>query len=668
MRFIQSNRAIRVSTPLGEDKLIFHRMTAREQLGRLFEFTLDLLSDDEAISLSDALGQQMTVTAELPDGSERYFNGYVSRFTHVGRHGQLARYQATLVPWFWFLTRTSDCKIFQEKKVPDIIKEVFRDNGFTDFEDLLTGVYREWEYCVQYRETDFNFVSRLMEQEGICYYFKHVDGKHTLCLADDYGSHETVPNYDEIPYFPPDNPQRRERDHIFDWSVSQEVKTGAYVIDDFDFERPKADLLAKSVISRQHSQSDHEFYDYPGEYVQTADGDGYVKKRIEEQQAEHERAHGTANACGLMAGALFSLSGYPRDDQNREYLIVATTNELQDNAYETGGDGVGTSWQCSFEAMDSRQPFRSPRRTPKPIVQGPQTAIVVGKKGEEIWTDKYGRVKVQFHWDRYGKSDENSSCWVRVAQLWAGKTWGAIHIPRIGQEVIVEFLEGDPDRPIITGRVYNADEMPPYDLPANQTQSGIKSRSTKDATNQNFNELRFEDKKDSEQIYFHAEKDFERIVENNDTLKVGFEKKDAGDQVIDIHNNQKVTIGNSKSKNGSQTITIWKDLTETIKTGNETIKIEKGKRTTTIQGDDALTIKTGNQKIKISAGKNTTEAAQSILLKVGASSIKIEPACITLKSVQIKIEGSATLDMKAAMTTCKGSAMLTLKGGMTMIN
>lgn len=664
---MQASRVASVKSPFGADVMLFYSMTAHEELGRPFEISLEMLSEDEAIDLADALGQTFTVSMELPEGGDRHFNGFASQFMHVGRHGQFARYRATLVPWLWFLTRTSDCRIFQQKKVPDIIKEIFREHGFSDFEDLLSGTYREWDYCVQYRETDFNFVSRLMEQEGIYYYFKHQDGKHNLVLADDYGSHDVVSGYDEVPYYPPDVHQRRERDHIFDWSVSQQVKPGAYQLTDYDFTKPKSDLLVKSVVSRKHPKSDLELFDYPGDYVQSADGDAYVRKRIEEQQAGYEIVQAAATARGLAAGSLFSLSGYPRDDQNREYLILSTTVQCQTSDYETGDSG-GAGFHCSLQAIDSKQPFRAPRRTAKPVVQGPQTAVVVGKSGEEIWTDKYGRIKVQFHWDRYGKFDENSSCWVRVAQVWAGKTWGAIHTPRIGQEVIVEFLEGDPDRPIVTGRVYNGDEMPPYELPANQTQSGIKSRSTKDGTAKNFNELRFEDKKGEEQIYFHAEKDFDRVVENNDTLKVGFDKKDAGDQTIDIHNNQVVTIGNSKSKDGSQTITIWKDLTETIKTGNETVKIEKGKRTTTIQGDDALTIKTGNQSIKISAGKNVTEAAQSILIKCGASSIKLDPSSITLKSVQIKVVGNATVDVKAPMTTCKGTAMLTLKGGMTMIN
>jgi type VI secretion system secreted protein VgrG len=285
--------------------------------------------------------------------------------------------------------------------------------------------------------------------------------------------------------------------------------------------------------------------------------------------------------------------------------------------------------------------FRPARVTPEPTVQGPQTAIVVGPKGEEIFTDKFGRVKVQFHWDRLGKKDDNSSCWVRVAQPWAGKNWGAIFIPRIGQEVVVDFLEGDPDQPIIIGSVYNALQMPPYDLPANKTQSGLKTRSTKNSGSANFNELRFEDKRESEDIYFHAEKDFHRVVEHDDDLQVG------NDQTIVIQNNR----------------------TENVKKGDETITIEKGNRETTIKvGNETLTISTGNQTTKISLGKSETEAMQSIELKVGPSSIKLDPTGVTIKGMKIMIEGQVQVDVKGVITNINGSAMVNIKGGITMIN
>ncbi|MAI78111.1 MAG: type VI secretion system tip protein VgrG [Deltaproteobacteria bacterium] len=665
----QKDRTFKVTTSLGKDVLLFYRMNAREELGGLFSFAIELLSTDSALDITRVLGQGMTVSTPLPKGGTRDFHGIVSRFKYAGTQGGFAKYEATLVPWFWCLTRTADCRIFQKMTAPEIIKKVFRDHGFTDFADKLSGKYVEREYCVQYRESDFSFVSRLMEQEGIYYYFQHAKGKHSLCLSDNYGSHGAVSGYAKIPYFPPDRHGRRERDHVYDWAVTQEVSTGTVALNDYDFENPKADLLVKSVVKQRYTHGDFEIYDYPGEYLKTSDGENYARTRIEESHASYERVEGIADAAGLQVGALFRLEGYPRRDQNREYLVVSTDYELVNNEYETGvNEGEGISRKVRFNAMESRVPFRSPRKAPSPIVQGPQTAIVVGKKGEEIWTDKYGRVKVQFHWDRLGKKDENSSCWVRVSQAWAGKTWGAMHIPRIGQEVIVEFLEGDPDRPIITGRVFNAVEMPPYTLPKNQTKSGFKSRSTKKANEKNFSELSFDDKKGQELVYFHAEKDFERVVENNDSLKVGLDGKDDGDQKIEIHNNQTLIVGNKKSKTGTQTITIWKDLKETIKTGDETVTIEKGSRKTTIKNDDTLTLKSGDHTIKISAGKSLIQAAKSIELKVGPSSIKIDPSGITLKSTKIQIKGDAKVDVEAPMTSCKGTGQLTLKGGITMIN
>ena len=656
---LQSERLVSLTTPLGEDVLLFHRMTITEELGRLFHGEIEMLSEKNDIALSDLLGQKMTVEWETENDGTRHFNGHVTSFTQVGVHRNFVRYRATMRPWLWFLSRTGDCKIFQEMTVPDIIKEVFKDAGFSDIEDKLSGTYREWVYCVQYRETDFKFVSRLMENEGIYYFFLHNGSKHSLVLCDDYGAHGAMPDYDEIPYFPPDEHSRRVRDHLTEWTYSQNVRTGKFALNEFDFEKPKADLKVQSADPQQHAQADLELYDYPGGYVTPGEGDPYVKSRIQELQAEYEICRGSGNARGLTAGGLFVLDRFPREDLNKEYLITSAVHDIQSDDYETTDSPMaGPFFRTRITAIDSRIPYRAPRITPKPIVQGPQTAVVVGKKGEEIWTDKYGRVKVQFHWDRYGKNDEKSSCWVRVSQYWAGPKWGSIHIPRIGQEVIIEHLEGDPDRPIITGRVYNADNMPPYDLPDNQTQSGVKSRSSKKGTDEHFNELRFEDKKDEEQVYFHAEKDFERIVENNDTLKVGFDKEDAGDQTIEIYNDRTDTVGNNEKIDigfgimdpGDQEVKIYND--RTITTGN----------------DDTLTVEQGDHTIDVSAGKTVHEAMKSIELKVGQSSIKIEPAKITIKSMEIAIEGELKTEVKGAMTKVEGSAMLELKGGLVKIN
>ncbi|MCO8121539.1 type VI secretion system tip protein VgrG [Stieleria sp. TO1_6] len=689
MNSVQQNRGIQVVTPLGTDKLLLYRMEAVEELGRPFHFDLELLSTDSNIDLDAVLGQSITVKIDHLAGGSRFFNGMVNRISWVGDHESdrqhFSKYRASVVPWLWFLTRTADCRIFQEKLVPDIITELFGDHGFSGFDKQLSNSYREWEYCVQYRESAFNFVSRLMEQEGIYYYFKHSDGEHRLQMVDSSAAHSPTDNYATIPYYPPDPNAQRNRDHIYDWSMAREVQTGTYVLNDFDFQKPRAALLSNAADPQSHEHAKFEVFDYPGEYTELADGDNYVKYRIQEQQAGFERVNGKSNALGIACGSLFTLDGYPRSDQNAEYLLVSTKLTVHNSEYESGGSGSGVKLENHFTAISSDKPFRAARQTPLPMIRGPQTAVVVGKSGEEIWTDKFGRVKVQFHWDRLGEFDENSSCWVRVAQSWAGKSWGTIHIPRIGQEVIVEHLEGDPDRPIITGRVYNADEMPPYKLPDNATQSGIKTQSTTKATNQNFNELRFEDKKGEEHVYFHAEKDFNRVVENNDTLKVGFEKKDAGDQTIEIFNNQNVIIGNGRCDDGSQTVTIWKDFNQTLMEGDATIAIEKGSRittiendedlrlksgsrTSTIEGDDALTLKSGDRTISIDAGKQSTEAAKSISLKVGGNSITIDQKGITIKGMKVSIQGDTKVSVKAPMTEVKASGILTLKGGLTKIN
>jgi type VI secretion system secreted protein VgrG len=624
MAFTQSNRQIQIKTPLGPDELLILRMEAREELGRLFEFTIDLLSDNEEISPDDLLGKQMTVEMDLVEGSKRYFDGYVSRFTQIGHIAYFAHYRATLRPWLWFLTRTSDCRIFQNKKVPDIIKEVFRDNGFTEFEDKLSGAYREWEYCVQYRETDFNFVSRLMEQEGIYYYFAHVSGKHTLVLCDSYSSHSTLAAYADIPYLPSsEQGSSRWKDYIHAWKFTKSVQPGRYAQTDYDFTKPKTDLFTNAPLPRSHPHGDYEIFDYPGEYEQSADGDTYARYRIEEIQGGYEVLEGEANARGICNGGLFSMVEHPRGDQNREYLITGTTCILHSDAFESVPEiAEWPVFSCDFRCCDSKESFRTPRTTPKPIVQGAQTAVVVGKAGEEIYTDEYGRVKLQFHWDRYGGSDENSSCWVRVAQVWAGKNWGAMHIPRIGQEVVVDFLEGDPDRPIVTGRVYNADQMPPYALPANMTQSGIKSRSSKSGSGENFNEIRFEDKKGDEQVYIHAEKNQDNVVENDETTSVGHDRSETvgNDETISIGNDRTETVGNNEDITIGVNRTEKVGSNETVAIGsNRTVNVGSNKsetvganKTETIGIAKALTIGAGYQ-VTVGAGLNETVGASKAM-------------------------------------------------------
>ncbi len=688
IRASQANQRMSVSTPLEKDKLLFKQMFGSERLGQLFEYELELLSEDDSIEHDQLLAESITLCMDGNNG-KRYFNGKVSRFSYAETTDGFSLYRATLVPWLWFLTHQANCRIFQEKTIPEIIKELFNDHGYTDYEENLSGTYSSLEYCVQYRETDFNFISRLMEQEGIYYYFEHTEDKHTLVLTDSVNSHNSLK---EIPYSLHDPSSLQSADeYIHAWNNTQEVCSGKYALKAFHFETPSTDLQVRASAPAGKAASKSEIYDYPGEYKEKSSGENYAKIRLQELQVGHDIAEGTTNHVQVMAGTTFTLKDHPRQDQNSDYLITSAHYQLRANSYTSGvKNSVEESYSCQFTTIESSKEFRSQRLTAKPAVQGLQTAIVVGPSGEEIYTDEFGRVKVQFHWDRDGSVDENSSCWVRVAQAWAGKNWGGVFLPRIGHEVIVSFLEGDPDRPIITGSVYNGDNKPPYKLPDNKTQSGIKSRSSKEGTGENFNELRFEDKKGGEEIYLHAEKDFNQVVENNATLTVGTSKKNAGDQSVEIFNNHTLTVGCSDAADGSQTTAIYKDRTTTLETGNDTLEIQSGDRTVTVSNDDTKTIGNddaqtiGNNLVIQVGSKSSMEAGQSIelivggssikiessgiTLKTGGSSIKMEAAKITLKAPQIAIKADATLDAKGAMTTIKGDAMLTLKGGLTKIN
>ena len=705
-----THRGLKIESPLGED-LICQTLNGSERLGRLFEYHLDLLSLNRNIAFPDIVGQRVTVTMELPEG-ERHFDGYVTQFRYAGTDGQFARYQATLRPWLWFLTRTADCRIFQKQKVPDIIKAVFRDNGMSDFKDKLRESYREWEYCVQYRESDFNFVSRLMEQEGIYYYFEHVKGKHTLVLSDGVNAHEAFPNYATVPYFPPDpNQALRQRDHIQRLAVTQSIMPGKYAITDYDFEKPKVDLISKLSKSRPHAYpiDDHEIFDYPGEYTEMSDGESYVERKLQELQAQHERMQATGNARGLCSGYTFTLDGYPREDQNREYLIIAVTHQIENDALETSAShGGGDFYTCQIEVMDTAQPYRSERTTPKPVVQGPQTAVVVGPGGEEIFCDKYARVKVQFHWDRYGQNDENSSCWVRVSQAWAGKAWGGMHIPRIGQEVVVSFLEGDPDQPLITGRVYNAVNMPPYELEANKTQSGIKSRSSKGGTPDNFNEIRMEDKKGSEELYIQAEKNENILVKNdkgetvghNETISIGNDREETvghnetitigNDRVELVGNNETLTVTTNRTRNvgANESVTVAQMRTHTVGV-NEAIAIGAaqeivigagqtvavgGAQSTTVGAAQSVSV-ANDRSVNVgdshavavgkdenhNVGKNlVVEVGDSITFKCGSASISMKKnGDITIQGKNLQFKASSKIDAKASSTvTIKGSKVL----------
>lgn len=676
---MSANEQVVVTTAAGKDKLGLRSLRMSDALSRPFEIEVLLASEDFDLDFDRLLGRAMEVAIILPDGGKRYFHGLVAHIELAGAAPRSSLFRATLRPWLWFLRHAADCRIFQRRSVPEIISDIFSEHGFSDFRKELTGKYEAREYCVQYGESDFDFVSRLMEHEGIYYYFAHSEGKHTLVLCDSMKAHSSAPGYRTLAY----RPQQETRGHQFeamvDWHEARELVPGATVLGDYDFEKPKLDLEARARAPQPPRTGKLEVFEYPGAYADAKRGGDYAKIRLEALQATHHRYAGKGNARGIAVGHVFSLTDHPRASLNKEYLVVGAEYAVGSAEQEWGAlpDMSSYGVATSVLAIDGAHPFRPPRTTPRPAMRGPQTAVVVGPGGEESHTDKYGRVKVKFPWDRRGKSDETASCWVRVSQAWAGKQWGQFFLPRVGQEVIVDFLDGDPDRPIVTGRVHNADQMPPYDLPASQTRSTIKTRSSPGGSDANFNELRFDDKKDAEEIYFHAERDFNRVVENNDTLKVGFDKKEDGNQVIEIFNNQNLTVGNAEAGEGSQTIAVWKNRTTTIHTGDDTLKVAGGSQTITIDkdrtttlstGNDDLTVETGNQSVHIQSGAQSTEAAQSITLKVGPNSITIDQAGITIKALQVKVEAQTTLDLKGLLSTLKADAVATVKGAMVMVN
>jgi len=680
-------RQIELTTPLGKDVLLFRAMHAREELGRLSEFDLSALSTRSDIASAEILSKNVTVKLELTSGGFRYFNGYVTRFSQGGMVGRYYQYRMIVRSWLWFATRTADCRIFQEKTVPDIIKEVFADHPVAVFEDGLTGKYSKRTYCVQYRETDFNFVSRLMEEEGIYYYFDHQDSRHVLKLVDSNSTHKALEHKATIAYYPPGKEIRADEEFIHACTFAQNIKPGNVAHTDFDFTKPKADLTTKAKLIAKHERADYEIFDYPGEYAQSDDGDRYARARVDELHSEFDRGELECNVREIAVGRTFTFSNAPRRDQEHEYLIVGAQYQLEDNAYESSSD-EGASYHCQFTVQQRRQQFRPARITPVPKVSGPQTAMVVGAGGEEIWTDKYGRVKVQFHWDRYGKKDENSSCWIRVSNPWAGGNWGGMAIPRIGQEVVVDFLEGDPDQPIITGRVYNADQMPPYDLPASKTQTGIKSRSSPGGGAANFNEIRLEDKKGSEQLFLHAEKNQDIEVEKDETHWVGQDRKKTIDRDETTHvkhdrtetvdNNETITIHGNRTEvvDKDETITIHQNRTETVDK-DERISIHGG-RTETVDKDEGITIHGGRTKTvdkdetisvggtrsakitgddTVQIGKSLTiNATDTITIKVGSASITMQKdGTVQIKGKDITVNGSGDIVGKA-------SGNMTLKG------
>jgi type VI secretion system secreted protein VgrG len=732
MTAIIENRKLKMSGPLPDTKMFIKAARVIEGLSTITEATIDFMSHDRDIDLATLVGQTHKIRVQIGEGESgggsggsssssssggggtwREFVGTCIEAEFVGLHEGYSFFTLEIRPWLWFLTKTNNNRIFQNMNAVDIIKKIFGDRGFSDYTINTSRTPDPRIYCVQYNETDFDFISRLMEEEGIYYFSTVTGGKDMLSIVDSAGAHQPVPGAATIEFKMREPGYRRSEDHIFEWRGGESVRSGKVTLRDYNFETPQADkTTVKAIPKGNHSHKNYELYGYPGHYRENALGDIYSRIKMEAEACKHAQRDGICNVRTFATGATYTLSGHSRSSDNQQYLVTSGVHMMQIEVQEEdetqqvqnqtgarkGGGGQaapdlpGTikfdeknkdSYRCTFQAIPKTVPFRAPLETLWPRIPGILLAKVTGPSGEEIHTDKYGRIKVQFPWDREvvwagdGKGKETSSCWVRVVTTWSGKDWGMVHVPRIGQEVVIQFEDGDIDRPICTGMMYNAETMPPYALPANMTQMGIKTRSSKGGGSDNYNELVFEDKKDAEFIRMHSEKDYFLTVENDAKVSIGQTKKDPGSLTTDIHKDRTETIHTG-------------DLTLTVKSGNEKRDIKTNREEKVgadakqeVGGNKAMKVTgnyegntggnskaavTGNSETSVtgttkhaSTGAMTIESPASITLKVAGSSIEITPAGITIKGPMIKTAADT-------MAEHSGSAMMTIKGGIVMIN
>jgi type VI secretion system secreted protein VgrG len=632
------------------------RFESVERLSEPFVIEVDVIAEEAEVDFLSHLGEGALITVAQDGAPLRSFSGLIFEAEFQDEIEAGFRYRLILRPWLYALTRNLDSIIFQGKSALQIIQEVFDKRGCQDVDfTKLQNSYPTREYCVQYRESDFAFVSRLMEQEGMYYFFDHRDGRHIMVLCDDRSSHSDS-SYEELKYLAAS--QTVLEDRVWRWTET--VATGAEekaTFRDFDFTAPTKSLEAEYTLTApaaaggggsdddvriagdapapagSASPADKaEVYDFPTGFLDNGRGKTLTETAMLAHQAERRTYRGVGDAIALGCGQLVQLDKHPLGRLNQKYLVAGLTFRMEPQGYVSGGDGGSAEQPLVVEilATPADVPWRAPRITPWPVARGPETATVVGPTGQTIYTDEYGRVKVRFHWDRAAESPDQT-CWIRVAFASADNGFGHIVLPRIGQEVVVDYLSGDPDRPLVVGSLYNGDKKPPYTLTDNKTKSVWRSHSIGGGAD-DYNEISFEDKASAEVFNVQAQKDRTTLVKNNDTT------------------------------------TIKNDLSTTIQQGDETRALSRGSRTTTIKQNDSLTLTSGNYTIQVSAGEMSVTAMQSITLTVGSSSIKIDPTGVTIKGMMIDAEGQVQLTAKAPMVQINGEAMTQVQGGIVMIN
>ncbi|URI08898.1 type VI secretion system tip protein VgrG [Aquincola tertiaricarbonis] len=647
------NPLMKLTTPLGEEALKFRSLSATEEVGRLFEFHVAAVAGDPAVDIDSLVGQTAHVSLELPDASQRHLHGVVASVGLEGFAAGWLQVRLVLRPWLWLLTRRADTRIFQHKNAQEILAEVFgRYVHAVRFD--ISGSLPTYEYCVQYRESDFNFVSRLMEQEGLYYYFEHTDSQHTMVVVNAMSAHTPYRSFEQVPFAEQAYGSLTD-EFINEWRSSLELHTGKVTLNDYNFTTPETSLSADASSDGTGADDTLEHYDPPGDYQAASAGTRYAGLRVDELAASARRKTGSGSVRTLAAGSRFRLQDHPRDAENAEYVLLSTRI---DAGFTDQSSGQPESWfRCSFTAIDAATVYRPPRITPKPTVPGPQTAVVVGKSTEEIDTDEYGRVKLHFHWDRLGEKNENSSCWVRVATPSAGKGFGMIAVPRIGQEVVVDFIEGDPDRPLVTGSVYNATQVVPYELPANKTVSTWRSQSSKEAERANFNELRFEDKKGSEYVWFHAEKDYYQQVKNDSAVWVG---RDAFRIVTrDLKEDLQRDVERKMARDLKESVGRDQSLKITGKSANEVGGAYGLKVTGDLVQESAavVSVKSGADMVHKVGANLGVEAAANVHIKGGANVVIEAGATLTLKC------GSSSVVLTSGDVSITGTMVKVNSGG-----
>ncbi|MGI9034513.1 MAG: type VI secretion system Vgr family protein [Pyrinomonadaceae bacterium] len=674
MAITQADRMMQIRTPFDDDYLLINKLTAAEAISTLFNFEVELLREEAEsgyqptiVDVQKIIGQEVEITITQRDETTRTFHGIVNQFSQGNRDIRFSYYYATIVPAIWVLTQRHNSRIFQQMSVPDILEEILGDFN-VKYEQQ--GTFKPRNYCVQYRETDFAFISRLMEEEGLYYFFKHGDGTHQMVIGNTPQSNLDCPSKSKIQFFLEVSDQEDWVSSIGTWRVEHRLQTGKVAFWDHNFQTPKKNYEAIQPAAVSIGGNDNlEFYDYPGGYGRKYDGidksggeqsaelanidddkSKTAKTRMEELNAQYKIINGISDCCSLTAGHRFELLDHPNGDFNKQYVLTSVTHEIEQSPdYETDEE-VSRSFGNSFNCIEYVVPFRPEQVTPKPVVRGSQTAVVVGQAGEEIFTDKYGRVKVQFFWDREGQANESSSCWIRVAQSWAGNRWGMMFIPRLGMEVIVDFIEGDPDQPIITGCVYNADTMPPYQLPDEKTKMAIKSDSS--IGGGGFNEIRFEDKKGSEQVFIHGEKDIDIRNKNDRREYVG------NDHHFIVHNDrrEKIEADQHHIVKGDQREKIEKNRSLKIE-GEDKIAVSKDyslKVTGDIKENSSNRYAEAGQTIYIKAGMNLVlEAGVQVTLKGAGGFVSVGPSGVTIQGTMVLINsggsaGSASMQSPAA--------------------